>query len=335
MKVTEAMTPGLVLSPATTGESAHSPEVRSLALGRAAQALELKRGELDLAVQLGHVRTTPGASGGPPRVDQREVDRLRGAEGFPDALRERVRTVGTVEGARLISITSARFTRLARTGHFTPIRFYLNRYRAVVWLYLAEELSDFALAHPALLAGRTPPALRTMLDAGEDRRARNWRGRRLGLLLRATQDPWERAAVIASVLDPVTVAEVTADPYERSYLRVLRPELAPGRPQTPAAGEVVGRLLLADHPDEILWHRVNLADALRRARELRPAPRPGAKAPGLRSEVVPEPVAPPPPPRRRGLLRRLRASAERCQTRRLRFRSDGKSTEFTPSLRGL
>ncbi|MEV6399663.1 DUF6397 family protein [Streptomyces sp. NPDC051907] len=240
-------------------------------------ALELKRGELDLAVQLGHIRTVPDAGGGPPRVDQQEIDRLRAAEGFPDSLRERVRTVGTVEGARLIDISPSRFTRLARTGHFTPIRFYLNRYRAVVWLYLAEEVSGFAAAHADLLTGRTPAALRTVLDAGEDRRARNWRSRRLGLLLRRSEDPWQRAAAISCVLDPLTVAEVAPDPYERSHLRVLRPELVPGRPESPAASEVVERLILADHPDEILWHRVSLADALREARALRPAPRPEPK----------------------------------------------------------
>lgn len=276
--------------PQAQGSSASGSQAvgsSSLTLGRAAQELNLKRGELDLAVQLGHIRTTPGASGGPPRIDRQEIDRLRGAEGFPDALRERVRTVGTIEGARLISISPARFTRLARTGHCIPIRFYLNRYRAVVWLYLAEEISEFALAHPALLSGRTPPALRTMLDAGEDRRARNWRGRRLGLLLRRTEDPWERAAAIASVLDPVAVGEVVPDPYERSRLRVLRPELVAGRPESQAGRELVERLLLADHPDEILWHRVSLAQALREARELRPAPRPATKTdPEFKGEAV-------------------------------------------------
>lgn len=285
---------------------------RSLALGRAAMELDLRRGEFDLAVQLGHVRTVRGASGGvsggPPRIARQEVDRLRSAEGFPDALRERVRTIGTVEGARLISISPARFTRLARTGHFTPIRFYLNRYRAVVWLYLAEELSDFAQAHQELLSGRMPPALRTALDGGEDRRARNWRGRRLGLLLRRTEDPWERAAAIASVLDPVAVAEVVADPYERSHLRVLRPELVPGRPESQAAREVVERLLLADHPDEILWHRVSLAEALREARELRAAPRPARQAARQADRWALARPAPMIPMRRtpRNLLRRLR-----------------------------
>lgn len=297
-------------APSSQAAAGSGAAVGSLALGRAAQELDLNRGELDLAVQLGHIRTTPGASGGPPRIDRQEVDQLRRAEGFPDALRDRVRTVGTVEGARLISISPARFTRLARTGHVIPIRFYLNRYRAVVWLYLAEELSEFALAHPDLLSGRTPPALRTMLDKGEDRRPRNWRGRRLGLLLRRTEDPWERAAAIASVLDPFAVAEVVPDPYERSHLRVLRPELVPGRPESQAGREVVGRLLLAGHPDEILWHRVSLAHALREARELRPAPRPAAKTdPEFKGEEVPG--RPRLMPVRRspyghGLLRRLR-----------------------------
>ncbi|MFF8842101.1 DUF6397 family protein [Streptomyces sp. NPDC015127] len=249
---------------------------QGLALSRAARDLSLKRSELDLAVQLGQVRTTPDASGGPPRIARYEIDRLRAAEGFPDVLRERVRTVGTREGAELLAITGHRFTGLARTGHFVPVRFYLNRYRAVVWLYLACELRDFAQDHAELLTGRTPPAVRAALDAGEDRRARNWRGRKLGLLLRSTADPWARAAAIAAVLDPVSVAEVVPDPYERSRLRVLRPDLLPGgRPESPAGRELVDRLLLADHPDEILWHRVSLAEALREARQQTPAPRPG------------------------------------------------------------
>ncbi len=287
---------------------------RTLALSRAAQELDLKRSEFDLAVQLGHIRATSGASGGPPRVGQDEIDRLRAAEKFPGALRARLRTVGTQEGAQLVSISAARFTRLARTGHFTPVRFYLNRYRAVVWLYLAEELQEFGRAHPALLTGRTPPHLRAGLDQGVDRRARNWRARRLGLLLRSTEDPWERAAVIASVLDAVTLSEVVTDPGERSHLRVLRPQLVPARPESPAAHDVVERLLLADHPDEILWHRSSLADAVCAARQVRPAPRPpGAAGAAIEPRPVPRGVRPIPnlrTPRRaspgRGLLRRWR-----------------------------
>ncbi|MFD3441741.1 DUF6397 family protein [Streptomyces sp. NPDC058685] len=304
------------------GTTMRETTTRTLAASRAAGELELKRTEFDLAVQLGHIRTTAGASGGPPRVARAEIARLRAAEGFPDALRERVRTAGTVDGAELLSISPARFTRLARTGHITPIRFYLNRYRAVVWLYLAEELLGFAQAHPALLTGRTPPALRSLLEEGEDRRARNWRGRRLGMLLRATADPWERAAAIGAVLDPVTVAEVVTDPYERSRLRVLRPELVPARPESPAAHAVVERLLLADHPDEILWHRVSLSQALREARESCPAPRPVARTEeaGQAGQAGHAPQA---VPRVGHQLRKRRSPYGRGLLRRLRLRRPG------------
>ncbi|WP_267241811.1 DUF6397 family protein [Streptomyces sp. PR69] len=263
----------------TAGQSAAAAH-RTWTAGRAARELGLRRGEFDLAVQLGHIRTEPGASGRPPRVAESEVERLRRAEGFPGALRERVRTVGVMEGAQLISISPARFARLARTGHLTPVRFYLNRYRAVVWGYLADEIREFARSHPGLLSGRTPPAMRALLEEGVDRRARNWRGRRLGMLLRQTDDPWEQAAAITAVLDPVTVADVVADPYERAHLRQLRPELARVREESPAARAVVQRLLLADDPDELHWHRESLADTLRQARALRPAPRPSQSASG-------------------------------------------------------
>ncbi|MGW7358461.1 DUF6397 family protein [Streptomyces sp. NPDC054802] len=256
----------------------------SFASGRAARELGLRRGEFDLAVQLGQVPPLPDGRGRPPRFDRREIEWLRGRQGFPDTLRDRLRTVGTADGAALASISPGRFLRLARTGHLTPVRFYVNRYHAVVWLYLAEEVRDFARDHPALLTGATPPRARAALEAGEDRRPRNWRGRRLGQLLRLAADPWQQAAAIAALLDPVTIAEVVPDPYERSYLRVLRPELAAARPKSPAGQEIVERLLRADDPDEILWHRTSLADALRQAREHSPAPRP---APGHRPEPAP------------------------------------------------
>lgn len=128
----------------------------TLAAGRAAQELRLRRGEFELATQMGHVRTVGGALSGRRRVARGEVERLRRAAGFPDALRERVRTVGTAEGADLMDISPGRFTRLARAGYLVPVRFYLNRYRAVVWLYLAEELRAFASGEPGLLRGRLP-----------------------------------------------------------------------------------------------------------------------------------------------------------------------------------
>lgn len=274
----------------------------TLAAGRAAQELRLKRGEFELATQMGHVRTVGGALSGRRRVARGEVERLRRAAGFPDALRERVRTVGTAEGAELMDISPGRFTRLARAGYLVPVRFYLNRYRAVVWLYLAEELRAFASGEPGLLTGRLPrtgtltePRGRTgrartrrgpdvepaeASAAGEeDCRPRNWRGRRIGLLLHESDDRWERAAIVGSVLDRVQLAELVPDPYERACLNRLRPDLAPGRPASEAGRAAMGRLLTADDPDEISWHRSSLTALLADARRDRQAPRPSGTAP--------------------------------------------------------
>ncbi|MFF8288776.1 DUF6397 family protein [Streptomyces sp. NPDC016309] len=246
----------------------------TLACGRAARQLELKRNEFELAVQLGHVRTTPGADGGRRRVAAAEIERLRAAPDFPSGLRERVRTVGTSEGAGLAAITNERFTKLARSGHLSPVAFYLNRYRAVVWLYVAAEVREFAERHPELLTGRLPAAVRAGLDAGQDTRSRNWRARRLGLLLRQADDPWTAAAAIASLLPPAHLAEVVGDPRERAHLDRLRPDPPNARPESLAARDIVDGILVADDPDEILWHRTSLALALDEARAARPAPGP-------------------------------------------------------------
>ncbi|WP_073758909.1 DUF6397 family protein [Streptomyces sp. CB03234] len=279
----------------------------TVAYGRAAHRLELKRNEFGLAVQLGHVRTVPGADGGRRRVAEEEIERLRAAPDFPTGLRERVRTVGTASAAALASITGERFTKLARTGHFSPVTFYLNRYRAVVWLYVASEVREFAERHPELLTGRLPASVRAKLDAGEDARPRNWRARRLGLLLRQAEDPWAAAAAIASLLTAVQVAEVVGDPYERAHLDRLRPEPPHARPESLAARDIVHRLLLADDPDEILWHRMSLSLALDEARAHRPAPRP--------DDTGHRPPRPEPPkrgPGRTGLLTRLRLGRRRA-----------------------
>ncbi|MFF5933576.1 DUF6397 family protein [Streptomyces sp. NPDC012508] len=307
----------------------------TLAPARAAQELELRRDEFQLAVQLGLVRTVSGAAPGTPppsraaagggpgaapgvagarggrrRVEQSEIDRLRSAPDFPAGLRDRVRTVGTSEAAELLAVPPDRFTKLARTGHFSPVRFYLNRYRAVVWLYLAGELGEFALTHPGLLTGRLPRDIRERADGGEDRRPRNWRARRLGLLLRSTEDPWARAAAIASLLDPGQLSEVVGDPYERTHLDGLRPEAPSGRSESAAARDIVDRLMVADDPDEILWHRMSLALALGEARADRPAPRPdtapASEAPPPRPPRTPTLVRPPGRRTRRSLLDRLR-----------------------------
>ncbi|MFD4029610.1 DUF6397 family protein [Streptomyces sp. NPDC058637] len=242
--------------------------------GRAAQELALKRGEFDLAVHLGLI-SAEEPPGGRPRIRREEIDRLRATEGFPETLRAKVRTAGTAQGAELLGISPGRFTGLARIGCVSPVAFYLNRYRAVVWLYLVDELVAFAAREPELLTGRSPAGMRAMLEAGSDRRARNWRSRRTDRLLSRTEDPWVRAAVQASALDPVQLAEVVDDPYERAYLARMRPDPAFGRPGSISGREAMGQLMLADDPDEILWCRVNLGAALDRAREARPAPHPG------------------------------------------------------------
>ncbi|MYV55397.1 DUF6397 family protein, partial [Streptomyces sp. SID3212] len=257
----------------------HGVTAETVAAGRAARELELKRGEFELAAQLGHVRTTVVAGAGRRavgrrEVERREIERLRAADGFPDVLRERVRTVGTAEGAALMGISPGRFTRLAKAGYLTPVKFYLNRYRAVVWLYLADELVAFAAREETLLVGRFPRTLTAGRDPDDDVRPRNWRGRRIGHLLHLSEDPWERAAITGSVLDPVERAELVADPCERAYLSRLQPDLAYGRSESEAALAAVRPLLLADHPDEIRWHRASLTALLDEARRTRPAPRP-------------------------------------------------------------
>jgi len=250
-------------------------------LSRAARELELKRGEFDLALHLGCVRTVPDEGGGGRRVTRAEIERVRSEDGFPEALRERVKAVGTTEGAALMGVTTARFTRFARLGLVVPVKFYLNRYRAVVWLYLAKELRQFAADkdNAPLLSGRTPEGLRDQLGEGLDLRPRNWRGRHMGFLLRQTEDPWARAAIVASLLDPVQVAEIVRDPYERNYLNRFRPERAShGAPDSPAA-HISARIMTADDPDEIGWLRADLGQALVEARGLRPAPRPKREGP--------------------------------------------------------
>ncbi|MFI6407296.1 DUF6397 family protein [Streptomyces sp. NPDC050548] len=295
------------------GNTITTPPELSCTPSRAARELGLKRGEFDLAVHLGRIRTVPDEGGGGRRVARTEIDRLRSAEGFPESLAESVRTVGTTDGAALMEVTSARFTRLARLGLVVPVRFYLNRYRAVVWLYLAEELRQFATDknHTSLLNGRTPEGLRDQLREGLDLRSRNWRGRHLGFLLREADGPWERAGALSALLDPVQVAEIVKDPYERAHVNRFRPDPpAHGAPGSPSA-HLAERIMTAADPDEISWLRADLAQVLDEARLHRPAPRPAAQpaAPLLpasehSSEHSPESAAE--PERSRGMLSWLR-----------------------------
>ncbi|MFD5796707.1 DUF6397 family protein [Streptomyces diastatochromogenes] len=262
--------------------------------GRAARELGLRRREFDLAVHLGRIRTVPDeGGGGGRRVERVEIDRLRAQDGFPRTLRERVHVVGTAEGAALMEIPAGRFTRLARLGLLVPVRFYLNRYRAVVWLYLAEELRQFTAGteNAHLLKGRTLESFRGQLAAGVDLRARNWRGRQLGFLTRQCVDPWAHAGVVAAFLPPVDVADVVRDPYERAHLNRFRP--APpdhGAPGSPSA-QCAEQLMTAQDPDEIGWLRSNLAHTVEQARAHSPAPRPAPRHTARTPQLTP-PTAP-------------------------------------------
>ncbi|WP_353941045.1 DUF6397 family protein [Streptomyces sp. HUAS MG91] len=242
--------------------------------GSAARELGLKRGEFDLAVRLGRIRTVAAPDGGLRRVPREEIDRIREAEGFPDALREQVRVVGTAQGASIMDIPPSRFTRLARAGMLTPAKFYVNRYKTVVWLYLAQELQEFARSevHAPLLTGRAPAAMRARIAAGKDLRPRTWRSRHARYLLDQCGDPWERAAAITTFLDADLLADMVDSPHERTHLLRLRPhESWYGAPDSPTA-QVVERILVADDPAEISWLRANLLLSLDKARRLRPAP---------------------------------------------------------------
>ncbi|MCC3771437.1 DUF6397 family protein [Streptomyces sp. UNOC14_S4] len=269
--------------------------VAALPFGRAARELGLRPREFDLAVQLGHVRTVASGPGGRRRVTREEIERHTGGIGFPEALRARVWVVGTAEGAELMGVGPARFVRLARAGCFAPVRFYVNRYRAVVWHYLAADLAEFADANPGLLTGRAPAELRATLERKVDSRPRAWRARRVDQLLALTQDPWGRAAVIASVLRPEQLTDTVPDPFERAHVGTLRPLLALGRSDTVAGREIIDRMTVAAEPDEIEGYRNLLTATLAEARALRAAPRPESERP-LPARSAPPGRAPSPAP---------------------------------------
>ncbi|MFI0740663.1 DUF6397 family protein [Streptomyces sp. NPDC021100] len=248
--------------------------------GRAARELGLKVGELDLAVQLGEVRTVASGPEGPWRVLGEDIERHRSAEGFPDALRARLRTVGTAEGAELAGIAPARFTRLARGGLLVPVRFWINRYGAVVWRYLASDVVEFAERRPALLTGRLPADLRAASDDGGDRRGMRWRGLRVEQLEAQAGDPWRRAAAAAAVLSPDRLVPAVPDPVARAWLGAHRPALTSARPSAPAGRAAVEGLVFADGPDEVAHYQARVAALTAEARGCGAPPGPEGAGPG-------------------------------------------------------
>ncbi|MFT2016263.1 DUF6397 family protein [Streptomyces sp. 796.1] len=265
----------------------------TVSIGSAARELGWQRKELDLAVQLGEVRSVgagetvpwrrparddhrsgpalPGASWR-RRVSRAEVDLLVADPCAAEALRGRLRLVGTAEAADVLSISPGRFTRLARAGCVCPVRFSINRYHAVVWWYLAVELVAYAAAEPEVSAPRLPERLRVLLRTEADWRGRNWRVRRVGQLLAQSADPWSRAAVSAAVLGDEALSEAVPDPAERAYLRELDPPLSPVQPKAAGLREVVDRVTTADGRDEVIWHQIGLTTALEDVRMTRKVP---------------------------------------------------------------
>ncbi|AZM44809.1 hypothetical protein DMB38_02335 [Streptomyces sp. WAC 06738] len=287
----------------TAGAAGERAEL--LTFGRAAAELGLLPRELELAVQLGLVPTEPPQrAGGRRRVARAEVARLRaedgaggaGGAGAAAALRERLRLVGTVAGAEELGISSVRFTRLARAGCFAPARFYVNRYRVVVWLYLATEVERFGEREPGLLRGPLPPAMRAELAEGADARARGWRQRRVEQLLSERVDPWERAGAYAAVLSDAELAEEVPDAGERARVVEHRAELvAPARGGSETARRAAEGVLLAETDAEALGYRLGLAVELQAARASYATPGP-ALPPEASPAPLPAPCAAPPPP---------------------------------------
>ena len=251
----------------------------TLSLTRARQELGLTPREFELCLDLGEVNATPYGPEGRRRVAVAEVRRLCAETEYPEGIRKRLSLVQATDGAALLGVSRSRFTRLARAGLFSPVRFTVSRYHQLVWHYLALELSQFAERQSALLHGPMPSEVRSMIKEGEDWRPRLWRSRRMGQLLRQTSEPWSAAAVHACVLDEATLEEAVPDPEERVTLAELRPTLAP-RPLSVQARRHCGDLLVADVGEETRWHRLGLTLAVGAARaagsaeSARPAPRP-------------------------------------------------------------
>ena len=271
MPITPPTMPTMQDTSATQDTSAMPGTPRSVAMRTASRELGLPPKLLELAVQVGEVRTVCGAPEGPRRVPRAELARLKGSAGFPQSLHDRLSVVNAAKGAELLDISAARFARLACGGCFSPVHFYVNRYRTVVWLYLVRELRAFAERRPELLSGSVPRGLRVLLAEGADYRPQYWRGRRVGQLSRQAAGPWEAAAARAAVLGEDVLEEAVPDPDERARLAALKPELVTVRSESLATRDAMGELCVATAEDEVLWHRLMLTADLEEARAVQSA----------------------------------------------------------------
>ncbi|MFF7331418.1 DUF6397 family protein [Streptomyces sp. NPDC008150] len=304
-------------APGSRAKTSGPPGPAVLTTHRAARELALGRSAFEAGVSLGHIRTLPAPDGSGARVARTEIERLRAEPDFPRGLRLRTETAGTRDGAALLGIAPGRFGRLARLGLLSPATFRVNRYRTVVWLYPTEELRVFGARseHAALLAGRMPTALRDQLITGLDLRPRNWRTRHLCSLTDAAHGPWERAAAVASLLDPVEVARAVPDRRDRTHLERCRPPRPDhGAPGSPAA-QLAEILMTARESDEVALLVAELRHAVAAARIHDPVPDPDpatVAAAGPEAEPIPGPPLPGPPrpqpgrTRPRRLIARLR-----------------------------
>ncbi|MEV7288572.1 DUF6397 family protein [Streptomyces sp. NPDC093252] len=277
-----------------SGNTFAPPDSASWTTGRAARELGLNRKDLELAVNLGRVRSVPDPLGPSRLVPRAEIDRLRAQDEFPQNLRAAIETVAAPGGGRILDICSDRFHRLGKLGLVVPVSFCFNRYRAFVWLYLADEVRRFGAdeRNARHLRGRSPKPLVNQLKEGLDLRARNWRGRHLGMLLRQAEDPWAQAAAIASLLDPALIPHIVSDPWERAHLNRFRPVTpAYGAPGSRTA-DAAARAMTATDADEIDWLRTDLVQALAEARTEHPAPRPAPRPTGPPGSASPRRATP-------------------------------------------
>jgi hypothetical protein len=178
---------------------------------------------------------------------------------LPTTIRTAEPVVDAAAGARLLGVSPGRFARLARGGCFSPAAFRLGAHRLISWRYTAAELRAFGRRHPDLLTGPPPAPLRRALRRGEDWRPRRWRARRVAWLACRAPSRWSRAAALAAVLDPPSLAQAVPDGRERAVLYRLRPALLDDPRLAAGPPEVVRALLTASDPEEARWYRDGLA----------------------------------------------------------------------------